>query len=292
MSSPKRGLGGGLSNLFGGDIADESAAEATESIIRIPVTKIEPNPNQPRKTFNPERLNELAESIKLHGLVTPITVRKSGTAGDKYQIIAGERRWRAARIAKLTEIPAMVLDANESEIMEMSLIENLQREDLNPIEEAEGFDLLMQQFGLTQEEVSQRVVKSRSAIANSLRLLGLPEEVREMVGNGTLSSGHARAVLSVADESKRVWAAKQMSEMTVRQAEGFAKKLNKPPKEEKSDEALVVNYMAEIEKELEGTLGRKVMISKKGKKSGSLTLEYYGTDDLERLIEALRGLRV
>ncbi len=290
MSSPKRGLGGGLSNLFGGDVTDQSAAGAADSITQIPVVKIEPNPNQPRKTFGQERLNDLAESIKLHGVVTPITVRKS--EGDKYQIIAGERRWRAARIAKLTEIPAMVLDANESEIMEISLIENLQREDLNPIEEAEGYDMLMHQFGLTQEEVSQRVVKSRSAVANSLRLLGLPEEVREMVSNGMLSGGHARAVLSVADEEKRTWAAKQMSEMTVRQAEAFAKRINKPQKEKPPEEALAVNYMAELEKELEGTLGRKVMISKKGKKNGSLTLEYYGTDDLERLIEALRGLRV
>jgi len=292
MSSPKRGLGGGLSNLFGGDVTDQSAAGATDSINQIPVQNIEPNPNQPRKTFDQERLRELAESIKVHGVVTPITVRKSGAIGDKYQIIAGERRWRAARIAKLTEIPAMVLDANESEIMQISLIENLQREDLNPIEEAEGYDMLMHQFGLTQEDVSQRVIKSRSAIANSLRLLGLPEEVREMVSNGVLSSGHARAVLSVADEGKRVWAAKQMTEMTVRQAEAFAKRINKPQKEKPPEDELIVNYMAEIEKELEGALGRKVMISKKGKKSGSLTLEYYGTDDLERLIEALRGLRV
>ncbi len=290
MSSPKRGLGGGLSNLFGGDVTDQSAAGAADSIIKIPLIQIEPNPNQPRKSFDQGRLEELAESIKLYGVVTPITVRRMEGRGESYQIIAGERRWRAARIAKLAEIPAMVLDADESEIMEISLIENLQREDLNPIEEAEGYDLLMRQFGLTQEEVAHRVVKSRSAVANSLRLLGLPEEVRSMVSSGELSSGHARAVLSVSDETKRVEAAKRMVEMTVRQAEAFAKKLNRPEKEEPAKEDFNVDYMADIEKELEGILGRKVVISR-GKKSGSLTLEYYGADDLDRLIEALRVLR-
>jgi len=291
MSAPKRGLGGGLSNLFGGDITDQSAAGATENVTKIPITKIEPNPNQPRKTFDPEKLEELAESIRLHGVVTPITVRQMNSSG-KYQIIAGERRWRASRLAKLTEIPAMVLDASESEVMEISLIENLQREDLNPIEEAEGYDLLMRQFGMTQEEVSQRVVKSRSSVANSLRLLNLPEEVREMVSDGELSSGHARAVLAVDDDSKRVAAAKRMLNMTVRQAEALAKRLNRPPKNEKPKiQESAVDYMAEVARELEGSLGRRVVISQ-GKNSGTLTLEFYGSDDLERLTEALRGLRV
>lgn len=184
MSSTKRGLGGGLSNLFGGDVTDLSAAGAAAGgVTQLSLSRIEPNPNQPRKVFDPNALEELAESIRLHGVITPITVR-AGEKSGYYQIIAGERRWRAARMAGLKEIPAMVLEARESEIMELALIENLQRQDLNPIEEAEGYDLLMRQFGLTQEEVARRVVKSRPAVANALRLLALPDEVRVMVSEG------------------------------------------------------------------------------------------------------------
>ncbi len=290
MASTKKGLGGGLSNLFGGDVADLSAAGATDSVTQLSLSKIEPNPNQPRKIFDQSALEELAESIRLHGVITPITVRHSEKEGY-YQIIAGERRWRAARLAGLKEIPTMVLEAKESEVMELALIENLQRQDLNPIEEAEGYDLLMRQFGLTQEDVAHRVVKSRSAVANALRLLGLPEEVRSMVANGKLSGGHARAVLAVADEDKRVEAAKQMVGMSVRQAESLAKRLNKKPAQKPQTEGFSVDYVAAIEKELESVLGRKISIQQ-GKNSGQLTLEYYGADDLERLIEALRGLHV
>lgn len=290
MASTKKGLGGGLSNLFGGDVADLSAAGATDSVTQLSLSKIEPNPNQPRKIFDQSALEELAESIRLHGVITPITVRHSEKEGY-YQIIAGERRWRAARLAGLKEIPAMVLEAKESEVMELALIENLQRQDLNPIEEAEGYDLLMRQFGLTQEDVAHRVVKSRSAVANALRLLGLPEEVRSMVANGKLSGGHARAVLAVADEDKRIEAAKQMVGMSVRQAESLAKRLNKKPAQKPQTEGFSVDYVAAVEKELESVLGRKISIQQ-GKNSGQLTLEYYGADDLERLIEALRGLHV
>ena len=290
MASTKKGLGGGLSNLFGGDVADLSAAGATDSVTQLSLSKIEPNPNQPRKIFDQSALEELAESIRLHGVITPITVRHSEKE-EYYQIIAGERRWRAARLAGLKEIPAMVLEAKESEVMELALIENLQRQDLNPIEEAEGYDLLMRQFGLTQEDVAHRVVKSRSAVANALRLLGLPEEVRSMVANGKLSGGHARAVLAVADEDKRAEAAKQMVGMSVRQAESLAKRLNKKPAQKPQTEGFSVDYVAAVEKELESVLGRKISIQQ-GKNSGQLTLEYYGADDLERLIEALRGLHV
>ena len=186
----------------------------------------------------------------------------------------------------------MVLEAGEGEVMELALIENLQRQDLNPIEEAEGYDRLMQQFGLTQEEVANRVVKSRSAVANALRLLGLPDEVRTMVADGKLSGGHARAVLAVSDEDKRVEAARQMVGMSVRQAEALAKRLNKKPSvKPPQPEAFSVDYVADVEKELESVLGRKISIQQ-GKNSGQLTLEYYGADDLERLIEALRSLRV
>lgn len=292
MASAKKGLGGGLSNLFGDDAAASlNENGAADSITQLPLTKIERNPNQPRKKFDQQALEELAESIRLHGVITPITVRH-GEKDGYYQIIAGERRWRAARLAGLKEIPAMVLEAGEGEVMELALIENLQRQDLNPIEEAEGYDRLMQQFGLTQEEVANRVVKSRSAVANALRLLGLPDEVRTMVADGKLSGGHARAVLAVSDEDKRVEAARQMVGMSVRQAEALAKRLNKKPSvKPPQPEAFSVDYVADVEKELESVLGRKISIQQ-GKNSGQLTLEYYGADDLERLIEALRSLRV
>ena len=292
MASAKKGLGGGLSNLFGDDAAASlSENGAADSITQLPLTKIERNPNQPRKKFDQQALEELAESIRLHGVITPITVRH-GEKDGYYQIIAGERRWRAARLAGLKEIPAMVLEAGEGEVMELALIENLQRQDLNPIEEAEGYDRLMQQFGLTQEEVANRVVKSRSAVANALRLLGLPDEVRTMVADGKLSGGHARAVLAVSDEDKRVEAARQMVGMSVRQAEALAKRLNKKPSVKlPQPEAFSEDYVADVEKELESVLGRKISIQQ-GKNSGQLTLEYYGADDLERLIEALRSLRV
>lgn len=290
MSSTKRGLGGGLNNLFGADVTDLSAAGAADGVTKLSLSKIEPNPNQPRKVFDQSALDELAESIRLHGLITPITVRPGDKSGY-YQIIAGERRWRAARIAGLKEIPAMVLEAEESEVMQLALIENLQRQDLNPIEEAEGYDLLMRQFGLTQEEVAHRVVKSRPAVANALRLLALPDEVRTMVTEGQLSGGHARAVLAVAEPEKRIEAAHEMVGMTVRQAEALAKKYNKKPAKKPENAELSVDYLSEAARDLESALGRKVAIQQ-GKTSGTLTLEYYGADDLERLIEALRGLRV
>ena len=232
MASAKKGLGGGLSNLFGDDAA-ANLEESAGNITKIPLTKIERNPDQPRKKFDQQSLEELAESIRLHGVITPITVRRAEKQGY-YQIIAGERRWRAARLAGLKEIPVMLLEAGEGEVMELALIENLQRQDLNPIEEAEGYEQLMQRFGLTQEEVASRVVKSRSAVANALRLLGLPDEVRTMVAEGKLSGGHARAVLSVTDESMRVEAAKQMVGLSVRQAEALAKRLTKSPSPNRS----------------------------------------------------------
>lgn len=290
MPTSKKGLGGGLSNLFGGDVADLSAAGAADGVSSIDLSRVEPNPGQPRKNFDAEALEALAESIRQHGVITPITVRH-GIKTGYYQIIAGERRWRAARLAGLKKIPAMVIEADEGKVMEMALIENLQRQDLNPIEEAEGYDLLMREFGLTQDEVSKRVVKSRPAVANALRLLALPDEVRGMVAAGKLSGGHARAVLAVADEEQRGAAAEQMVGLSVRQAEALAKRLNKKPAHKEQKQAFSVDYVAEVEKELESTLGRKVTIAQ-GKTSGTLSLEYYGADDLERLLDALRGLRV
>ena len=281
MAGAKMGLGGGLSNLFGSDTSDLMEESLDNGIKNLPLAKIEPNPDQPRKAFDQVSLDELAESIRLHGVITPITVRK-GEKDGYYQIIAGERRWRAARQAGLEDIPAM----------ELALIENLQRQDLNPIEEAEGYERLMKQFGLTQEQVSKRVVKSRSAVANALRLLALPTEVRTMVSEGEISGGHARAVLAVNEEDKRVEAARQMVGLSVRQSEALAKRMNKKPVEKPEQPLEVsVDYIAELEKELEGVLGRKISIQQ-GKHSGQLTLEYYGAEDLERLSEALRNLRV
>lgn len=291
MAGAKMGLGGGLSNLFGSDTSDLMEESVDNGTKNLPLAKIEPNPDQPRKVFEQSSLDELAESIRQHGVITPITVRRADKDGY-YQIIAGERRWRAARQAGLEDIPAMILEASESEVMELALIENLQRQDLNPIEEAEGYERLMKQFGLTQEQVAQRVVKSRSAVANALRLLALPDAVRSMVSEGELSGGHARAVLAVAEEGRRVDAAKQMVGLSVRQAEALAKKFNKPEVQTPPQSLEVpVDYVAELEKDLESALGRKISIQQ-GKHSGQLTLEYYGADDLERLTEALRNLRV
>ena len=243
MAGAKMGLGGGLSNLFGSDTSDLMEESLDNGTKNLPLAKIEPNPDQPRKVFDQASLDELAESIRLHGVITPITVRK-GEKDGYYQIIAGERRWRAARQAGLEDIPAMVLEAEEDEVMELALIENLQRQDLNPIEEAEGYERLMKQFGLTQEQVAKRVVKSRSAVANALRLLALPIEVRTMVSEGEISGGHARAVLAVNEADKRVEAARQMVGLSVRQSEALAKRMNKKPVEklEQSPEVSVPSW--------------------------------------------------
>lgn len=283
--SAKGGLGRGFGALLGDSLGED---EELDGVSTLPMTLIEPNADQPRRQFDPELLRELTESIAMHGVISPITVRRMDNG--YYQIIAGERRWRAARSAGLTEIPAMVIEADDSEVMQMALIENLQRADLSPIEEAEGYDSLMREHGLTQEQVAERVGKSRPAVANALRLLQLPEEAREMVASGALSAGHARAVLAIKDSEKQREALEKMSKMSVRQAERYAKACNRPPKEPVKP-AFEVDYMAEVESKLEAALGRKVTITQ-GKTSGSVALEYYGADDLERLIAALEKLTV
>lgn len=283
--SAKGGLGRGFGALLGDSLGED---EQLDGVSTLPMTLIEPNADQPRRRFDPELLRELTESISMHGVISPITVRKMESG--YYQIIAGERRWRAARSAGLTEIPAMVIEADDSEVMQMALIENLQRADLTPIEEAEGYDSLMREHGLTQEQVSERVGKSRPTVANALRLLQLPEEARQMVSAGTLSAGHARAVLAIKDPGMQVENLEKMAKMSVRQAEKFAKNCNKPPKENPKP-AFEADYMAEIENRLEQALGRKVSIAQ-GKTSGTIALEYYGADDLERLIAALEHLTV
>lgn len=290
MAKTKGGLGKGLGSLFGEiEVSPDGTVLSNEPPSTLPMTRIEPNADQPRKVFEAEAMEELTESIKLHGVITPITVRRR--ENGFYQIIAGERRWRAARSAGLAEIPAHIIEATDEQVTELALVENLQRQDLNPIEEAEGFENLMQTCGLTQDEAAMRVGRSRSAVANALRLLSLEPPLREMVADGRLSSGHARALLAVKAEDKRQEAAEKMQHMTVRQAESLAKRLNRKPQEEPKPDEFQVNYIAEAEHSLESCLGRKVTISQ-GKNAGALTLEFYGSDDLERLIQALRAIQV
>ncbi len=285
----KGGLGKGFGALLGESLRDDP--EESAGISTLPMALVEPNPDQPRKVFDREAMEALKQSIATHGVITPITVRAA--KDGYYQIIAGERRWRAARSIGLTEIPAMVIEADDSQVMELALIENLQREDLNPIEEAEGYDVLIHRFGLTQEQVADRVGKSRPAISNALRLLALPEEARDMVASGGLSPGHARAILAIQDESRRLEAIEQIAGMSVRQAEKYARQINRAEEIENgpAEQPVSVDYLAEAARGLESHLGRKVRIEQ-GKKSGTVTLEFYGEEDLERLLEALNRLSV
>lgn len=285
MASKQKGLGRGLGAL----IDDFSVPAAQEQITTLPLQKIEPNPRQPRRTFDPEALQSLADSIAEHGVVQPLAVRDAGNG--YYQIIAGERRWRAARLAGLTELPVVVLDADDQTVMELALIENLQRQDLNPMEEAEGYRVLMEEYGLTQEQAAARVGKSRPAVANALRLLALPDEVRAMVEEGTLSAGHARAVLTLNSRHLQKAAAQKIIalRLSVRQAEAMCKRMAAEEKPKKVKPALTVDYVGECEKALTKQLGRKVRIVS-GKRKGRFELEFYGQDDLQRLYEILLAI--
>ena len=290
MAGAKMGLGGGLSNLFGSDTSDLMEESLDNGTKKLPLAKIEPNPDQPRKAFDQVSLDELAESIRLHGVITPITVRK-GEKDGYYQIIAGERRWRAARQAGLEDIPAMVLEAEEDEVMELALIENLQRQDLNPVEEAQGYDALINRFGMTQEEAAERVGKSRPAVTNALRLLTLSEPVLEKLKNGELTAGHARAILQLKTEKKQLEAAQKIAALglSVRQAELLCKNMSQEaPK--KKEIILEVDYVAECERNLSKALGRGVKIVN-GKRKGRFELEFYGQDDLQNLLDALMNLK-
>ena len=282
MKKKQTGLGRGLSAL----IDDAALAEASGEIRSLPLHKIEPNPLQPRREFDPEALQTLADSIAAHGLIQPLSVREM--TNGYYQIIAGERRWRAARMANLDEVPVLVLDADDRTVMELALVENLQREDLNPMEEAAGFQTLMDEYGLTQETIAERVGRSRSAVANSLRLLSLSDELADLVRSGTLSAGHARALLSLKDEKLRRQAAQRIMalQLSVRQAETLCRNLGKP-KQKPVEQPLTVDYIAECEKTLSRHLGRKVKIVN-GKRKGRFELEFYGPEDLNRLLFALQ----
>jgi ParB family chromosome partitioning protein len=254
----------------------------------VPLHKVEPNPLQPRREFDEEALQGLADSIAEHGMIQPLTVRETGTG--YYQIIAGERRWRAARKAGLSEVPVLVVEADDRKVMELALVENLQREDLNPMEEAAGFRTLMEDYGLTQAETAQRVGKSRPAVANALRLLSLSDELAELVRNGSLSPGHARALLGLKSEKLRMQAARRILalQLSVRQAETLCKTLDRETETPKPA-PLEVDYVAECERSLSRRLGRKVRIVN-GKRKGRFELEFYGSDDLNRLLWALQHL--
>lgn len=285
MASQK-GLGKGLGALLG-DFSDEPIEKSAYQ--KLPIYKVEPNPDQPRHDFDEEELQALADSIEEHGIIQPLTVRE--LHNGYYQIIAGERRWRAARLANLAEVPVVIIEADDKKAMELALIENLQRQDLNPVEEALGYRSLMQDYGLTQEDAAKRVGKSRPAVANALRLLSLAPEVLEKIRDGSLSAGHARAVLSLKSEKKQLEATQKIIALglSVRQAEMLCKNMSKEPVQIKDDPVLKVDYVAECEKQLSKHLGRGVKIVT-GKKKGRFELEYYGEEDLQVLLDALMKL--
>ncbi len=281
----KKGLGTGLGVLFGADEFDDEAEQLT-----LPISKVEPRSEQPREYFDQEALEALADSIRQYGLIQPITVRKLDSG--YYQIIAGERRWRASRLAGLTEVPVRVIEADDRRTAELALVENLQREDLNPIEEAKGYKLLIEEYGLTQEDAARSVGRSRPAVTNAMRLLMLTPPVMEMVEKGKLSAGHARAILSVSEPSKQLAAANEIikKNYSVRKAEQLAARIAREPRQASEESGEIsVDYAAEISNELSKKLGRKVKLID-GKRNGKIEIEFYGADDREALIEKLLKL--
>ena len=281
MAKEKKGLGMGLDALFGTDETEETELQT------LPIAKVEPRLDQPREIFDEQSLQELADSIARYGLIQPITARRLDSG--YYQIIAGERRWRAARLAGLDEVPVRVIEADDRRVAELALVENLQREDLNPIEEARGYRALIDEYGLTQEEAAKSVGRSRPAVANAMRLLSLCPAVLKLVEKQTLSAGHARALVPILDDKLQLAAAKEVVDkgLSVRQTEQLAARLSKPPKPE---EGVRVDYAAEVADRLSQRLGRKVKLVD-GKKTGRIEIEFYGADDREALIEALERLK-
>ena len=286
MASQK-GLGRGLGALLG-DYMEQPPEENAYKL--LPLHRVEPNPEQPRQDFDQEELEALAESIRQHGIIQPLTVRETGEG--YYQIIAGERRWRAARMAELTEVPAIVIEADNKKAMELALIENLQRQDLNSVEEALGYQSLINEFGLTQEEAAARVGKSRPAVANALRLLSLDEKVLEMLRTGAITAGHAKAILMVKTGKKQLEAAQKIANLglSVRQAELLCKNMSREQEKGKEETVFQVDYVKECEKSLSKHLGRGVKIVN-GKRKGRFELEFYGQDDLQTLLDALMKLQ-
>ena len=286
MASTKKGMGKGLSALLG----DDFSMDTPVSTSTLPLSQIESCASQPRKFFDEDKLEELAESIREHGVIQPLTVRK--LASGYYQIIAGERRWRASRLAGLSEVPVSIIEADDRKAMELAMIENLQREDLNPMEEAEGYKALIEQYDMTQEQAAARVGKSRSAVANAMRLLQLEDEIRTLIETDQISAGHARAIVPLSPALRKE-AVKTILKngLSVRQTEQLAKRLQnateKPEKKKKDPNA--VDYVAVAERELSNRIGRACHIAH-GKKKGRIEIEYYGVDDLNELLEALHKL--
>ena len=286
-------LGKGLDALLG----DTALQTQSGGSVSLPISQVEPGLNQPRKHFDEEALSDLSESIRQHGILQPLTVRR--LASGYYQIIAGERRWRAARMAGLTEVPALIVEADDRKVMELGLIENLQREDLNPMEEAMGYQSLIKDYGLTQEEVSQRVSKSRPTVANAMRLLQLPQEVQWLIEQGSISAGHGRAMLPLANPEVEISMAEEImrKNLSVREVEERVRRMRdedipdgpnrKEPSKDTQKEAM---YYRDVELRMTQDLGRKVTITR-GRKRGKLTLEYYGVDDLNALLSALSALK-
>lgn len=287
MASKKpSGLGRGLGALLGDDVMKTESSGS----LSLPISQVETCSSQPRKRFDDESLQELADSISQHGIIQPLTVRK--LSSGYYQIIAGERRWRAARLAGLQEVPVIVIEADDRKAAELAMIENLQREDLNPMEEAAGFQSLIESYHMTQEEAAQRVGKSRSAVTNALRLLGLTPSVRKLVEEGKLSAGHARALVPLSPSLQESAANAIVSGgLCVRQTEALVKRLSAEKKEAQAKDPDEVDYLAEAQNELKARLCRGVKIVP-GRKKGRIELEYYGVDDLNDLLDALAVIKV
>ena len=287
MASKKpSGLGRGLGALLGDDVMKTESSGS----LSLPISQVETCSSQPRKRFDDESLQELADSISQHGIIQPLTVRK--LSSGYYQIIAGERRWRAARLAGLQEVPVIVIEADDRKAAELAMIENLQREDLNPMEEAAGFQSLIESYHMTQEEAAQRVGKSRSAVTNALRLLGLTPSVRKLVEEGKLSAGHARALVPLSPSLQESAANAIVSGgLSVRQTEALVKRLSAEKIEAQVKDPDEVDYLAEAQNELKARLCRGVKIVP-GRKKGRIELEYYGEDDLNDLLDALAVIKV
>lgn len=282
MALKKGGLGRGLEAIL---LDNDSVSESGATVVRI--SEIEPNSEQPRKNFDAEELSSLADSIAEYGLIQPITVRK---VGERYKIIAGERRWRAARMAGLSEVPVNIISADDKKASEIALVENIQRKDLDPIEEADAFASLIDEYGLTQEEVGRRVGRSRSAIANALRLLELPPEVRARLSNGTLSEGHAKVLLGIKDKSLIAGAADAVAarELSVRETEKLVKELNNPKVSEPKKVSTDLDYTRELERSVQKMLGRPVKIVQKGENS-TINIGFSDNQDLENVLKLLCG---
>ena len=281
-----KGLGTGLGALFGNAALEEAAGDFEY----VSIQRVEPRLGQPRSVFEQEKIDELADSIREHGILSPLTVRRLD--GGYFQIVAGERRWRAARESGLTEVPVRIIVADDRRATELALVENLQREDLSPIDEARGYMDLMEGFGLTQEDVAQRVSKSRPAVANALRLLSLPAELVELVGNGSLSAGSARAILALKDSESMLKAAQNAiaNDMSVREVESLVRRLLRDESEREKRPRLQVDYLKEAQNTLTASLGRRVTI-KQGKDKGKIEIEFYGSDDFDALFDELSSKR-